>query len=386
MGPDSKSGAKGQLSGITEITKLDKHQIKVTLAGGNADLPFNLSDYHLHIVPDNFSDWSRLVGTGAFILETYDPGVRAMVKRNPNYWKPGRGHFDAVETIVINDATARNDSLLNNSVDAINRVERKTVELLARVPDIKIMRSSGDQHYLALMDASSAEFKDNNVRLAMKYAIDREQALRFILRGYGKLGNDHPVAAANRFFNTELPQRQYDADKARYHLKQAGLSSLRIDLHTSPAAFADASDAAVLFQSSAAKAGIVITVVPEPADSYWSRIWRKVPFCMSNWGGRPTADGMFSIAYKCDATWNDTHWCRADFDSLLLQARAELDVDKRKALYWEMQKIANEDGGSVIPLFGDFLDAVHGRVKGFTPSAAQHFSGFRLDERAWFEG
>jgi peptide/nickel transport system substrate-binding protein len=385
MGPNSKSGAKGQLAGITQITKLDTHQIKVGLASGNADLPYNLSDYHLQIVPNNFNDWSRPVGTGAFILESYDPGVHCMVKRNPSYWKPGRGHFDAVETVVINDATARSNALLTNQLDVINRVDRKTVELLAKVPDIKIMRSSGDQHYLALMDSSSAEFKDNNVRLAMKYAIDREQALQVILRGYGQLGNDHPVAATNRFFNTELPQRQYDADKARYYLRQAGLSSLRVDLHASSAAFAEAVDTAVLFQSTAAKAGIAINVMQEPADGYWDRIWRKVPFCMSNWGGRPTADGMFSIAYKCDASWNDTHWCDPDFDKLVLEARAELDVEKRKAMYWEMQKIANQDGGSVIPLFGDFLDALHNRVKGFTPSAAFAFSGYRLDERGWFE-
>ena len=60
-----------------------------------------------------------------------------------------------------------------------------------------------------------APFDNNDVRLALKYAIDREQLAKIILRGYGSVGNDHPIASMNRYHADELPQRKYDLDKAK---------------------------------------------------------------------------------------------------------------------------------------------------------------------------
>ncbi len=75
--------------------------------------------------------------------------------------------------------------------------------------------------------ARAAPFSDNNVRMALKYGIERQELLDKILSGYGALGNDHPISSSNRFFNTDLPQREYDADKAKYYLKQAGMDLAR---------------------------------------------------------------------------------------------------------------------------------------------------------------
>jgi peptide/nickel transport system substrate-binding protein len=54
-----------------------------------------------------------------------------------------------------------------------------------------------------------APFDDVNVRLALKYAINRKQLVDILLSGYGQVGNDVPITPANRFFNTEMPQHAY---------------------------------------------------------------------------------------------------------------------------------------------------------------------------------
>ena len=118
----------------------------------------------------------------------------------------------------------------------------------------------------------------------------------------------------------------------------------------------EAIDTAALYQAYAAKAGIAINIKRALGDGYWDDVWMKVPFCMCFWLGRPTADSTFSLQYKSDAAYNDDHWERPDFDKLLLAARAELDFNKRKAMYWEMQTMVNEDAGEVIPVFADFID------------------------------
>lgn len=385
-GPNTRSAAKSNLADVTDVRKTGPAQVTITHRGANADLPYLLSDYHLLIVPDGFSDWARPIGTGPFVFGEYTPGVRSLFKRNPNYWKPDAAWVDSVEVIVINDIAARNNALISGQVHAINRIDFKTADLLKRNPALNIVRSAGGQFFTFLMDCTAAPFDDNHVRLAIKYAIDREKQLSTILRGYGAIGNDHPIARTDRFFAADLPQRAYDPERARFHLKKAGLSELRVQLLTSEAAFAAAPDAAALLQEQAAAAGVHLQIRRQPADSYWDKVWMKAPFCMGYWGGRPTADQMFSTAYKSDAKWNDTRWKNPRFDALLLQARALLDDAKRRELYAQMQRMVSDEGGAMIPLFADYIDAVSTRLQGVTPHPLFNFMGAQLAERVWLEG
>lgn len=218
-------------------------------------------------------------------------------------------------------------------------------------------------------------------RLAMKHAINREELVEKILFGYGSVGNDHPIGPGQRFFNSELAQTPYDPDKAKFYLQQAGVDSVSVELSAADAAFAGAVDAAVLYQNSAKQAGIDITVKRAPNDGYWSDVWMKDPFSAVYWGGRPVEDAMFSLSYQTGAAWNDTFYSNARFDDLLLAARAELDDDKRREMYWEMQEILNQDGGQIVPMFASFIFATTNDV-----SVSESFSShWDMDGERWME-
>ncbi|MCA0942271.1 ABC transporter substrate-binding protein [Salipiger pacificus] len=382
---ESSSAARSILAPITGIEKLSDLQIRITLESGNADLPYLLSDYHLLVVPEGFDDWSNPVGTGPFIPERVEPGVRGRFVRNESYWKPGCANVDAVEVVVINDVTARTNALMSGQVHAINAVDFKTVTLLGRNPKLEIVRSAGGQHFTFLMDCTKAPFTDVNARLAIKYAVDREQLLKTALNGFGQLGNDHPIPQTDRFYNSELAQRAYDPEKATFHAKKAGFDPLTVTLSASDAAFSGAVDAAAVFRTAASGAGVDVTIKREPADGYWSDVWMQVPFCMSYWGGRPTADQMLSIAYESTSSYNDTRWSNERFDALLKEARALLDEEKRREIYWECQALIHEDGGAMIPMFGDYLDAVSKDVKGVKPHAMFNLMGARMAEKVWLD-
>ena len=90
-------------------------------------------------------------------------------------------------------------------------------------------------------------FNNNDVRMALKYAVDREQMVKTILGGYGTVGNDNPIGPTYKFHDPEIPQRQYDPDKAKFHLKKAGLTNPTFDLYTAPWAAFD--DQALLLRS-----------------------------------------------------------------------------------------------------------------------------------------
>jgi peptide/nickel transport system substrate-binding protein len=327
------------------------------------------------------------MGTGGYVLEAFEPGVRSLVKRNKNYWKTGRAHFDTVEILAIKDTTARSNALLSGKIDAYNFVDLKTINLLQKNPQVRILRVAGKAHYVFPMLMDAAPFTDPDVRLAMKYAIDREDVVKRILFGYGSVGNDQPISAAYQFFNSGIPQHSYDPDKAKSLLKKAGHSDLAVQLYVSEVPFAGATDTAVLFREHAAKAGIKIEVVKAPEDGYWSDTWNKKPLCASRWSGRIDTDSMISAAYSADALkagWNETHMNDPRLEKLMTQARVEFDEAKRQAMFFEMQQIIHDDGGALIHSFADFVDATSDKIGHDKLSADWDMDGGRASERWWF--
>lgn len=390
-GENSKSAAKGLLTDIVEFKKTGSNEITAKLKAGNADFPTILSDYHLAIHPakDGKSDWQAGIGTGPYIVENFEPGVRVSYKRNPNYFKSNRAHFDEVEMIALIDTTARQNAIINGEVHAINRVDPKTVHLLNRVPSLNILETTGTLHYTFPMRVDAAPFDNYDLRMAVKLSVDREQLVKKILLGHGALGNDHPISTANSYHNGDLEQRTYDPEKAKFHLKKAGMEGIKLDLSTSDAAFAGAVDAALLIKDSAAKSGININVVREPKDGYWTNVWNKKPWSACYWGGRPTEDWMFKSAYTAGGEWNDTAWHKgpkADrFNQLVDMARSETDTSKRRTIYHECQAIINDDGGALIPMFANNIHGVSKKI-GHEEKVAGNweFDGNKCAERWWF--
>ncbi|TMM51833.1 ABC transporter substrate-binding protein [Sulfitobacter sabulilitoris] len=383
---NSQSGALGIMRGI-ESMKVDGDNFVVELSTPNADLPYLMADYHLMIQPDGGMDNPGAgIGTGPYTLEFDEPGVRHGFKRNENFWDAGnRGHTEFNEVIVLNDATARTAALQSGQVHMINRVDPKIADLLGRAPNIEVKSVSGRGHYVFIMHIDTAPFDNNDLRLALKYAINRQEMVDKILRGYGSIGNDMPINASYPLFDDSIPQRTYDVEKAAEHYKKSGHDGSPIILRTADGAFPGAVDAAALFQQSAQAAGIPLEIKREPNDGYWSEVWNKQPFCASYWGGRPVQDQMYSTAYLSTADWNDTRWKRPEFDAMLLEARGELDTAKRKEIYSQMGRMLRDEGGLILPMFNDFVDGVSTDVGGWTEDPNSELMNNKAPIKCWLK-
>lgn len=377
----SKSGALGIMGGI-ESMKVDGDNVVFVLAEPNADLPYLLDDYHLMIQPNGGKDNpTEGIGTGPYKVTVNEPGVRMGAERFANYWRDDRGFADQIEILVINDATARTSALQGGQVHMINRVEPRIVELIKNVPGVTIQNVAGKGHYVFIAHTDTAPFDNNDVRMALKYALDREEMLQRILMGYGSVGNDTPINKSYPLF-TQGEQRAYDPDKAAFHYKKSGHSG-PILLRTSDVAFPGAIDAAQLYQQSAAKAGITLDIQREPGDGYWSQVWNVQPFSASYWGGRPTQDQMYTTAYYSKADWNDTRFKREDFDKMLFAARSELDEAKRRQIYADMGSMVSNEGGVIVPMFNDFIDATGPQVGGWVVDGNQEMMGGYALSKCW---
>jgi peptide/nickel transport system substrate-binding protein len=383
-GKDSTSVAKPLVASVAEIKADGPNAVVIELSEGSADFHFNFNEATFGIFPakDGGIDW-QVGGTGGYILKREEPGIGYEFERNPNYWKDGHAHADSIQILSITDSTARTNALITKEVDAIDRVELKTLALLSRRPGVITEEGAGPLHYTFPMRIKTAPFDNLHLRKALKFAIDREEMVKKILFGHGVLGNDHPIGPSYRYHAADIEQNAYDPEKAKFHMKRSGLGDITIDLSTADAAFAGAVDAATLFQASAKKAGININVVRQPNDGYWSDVWLKKPWCASYWGGYATEDTMFTTGFAPGAAWNDTQWDHARFTDLLKSARAELDEAKRAEMYREMQIILRDEGGNVAPMFANEVHARNEKIAHGDLSWVRGFDGRRIMERWW---
>lgn len=383
MGEGSTSGAKAVVEQIAQIDLEGTDTVIFTLKTGNADFPFLLSDFHLSILPALEGGGIDMSGngTGAFVLDSFEPGIATRLLRNPNYHKPDRPHLDEIEMISIPDSTARLNALLTGEVDVIDDVDTRNVPMVEGSADFGVLRVPSLRHFTFDMNTNVAPFDNPDVRLALKYAIDRDDIIEKVFLGEGRKGNDNPVSTIQPFYHA-MPQREYSIEKAKEHLAKAGLETVTVDLSVAENAFPGAIEAAVLFKEHAAPAGIIINVIQEAADGYWENVWLKKPFAGVDWFGRATVDWLFSTIYTSDAPWN-VGWSNARFDELHAQARAETDVAKRTAAYAEMQEIIHNEGNIITVAFVDWRYATsnavgHGPVGGLMPN-----DNMRMCERWW---
>ena len=389
-GEDSTSSAKGNLSSVVSMTKDGNHRVIFELSEGNADFPYLVSDYHFMI---NASKNGKIDpqdpanGTGGYMVDSYEPGVKFVGKRNHNYFKEGHANFDEVQLIAVIDAAARQSAIMSGDAHFADAIPAKTVNLLARAPNLEILETTGTQHYIFPMRLDTEPFDNYNVRKALKYAVNRQELLDKILLGHGVVGNDIPVSAAMPFLNTDLPNYSFDPEKAAMHYKKSGHSG-PIPLSVADAGFSGGVSAGELMVESAKQCGIDIQLVREPNDGYWSNVWNVKGWCNSYWGGRPTQDVMYQAAYTKETNWNETAWKDTDaaikFNELVVMARSETDYEKRKGLYWDAQALLHDDGGSLIPLWANYIHA-HAKTLGHGPVAGNWLNdGNKVSERWWF--
>ncbi|MFK7893258.1 MAG: ABC transporter substrate-binding protein [Granulosicoccus sp.] len=386
-GEDSTSAAKALLTTVTDIKADGDNAIIIELEEGFADLPWIMTDYHLPMLPakeDGSLEWDTQIGAGPYRIVAHRPGIGTELVRHDGWHREG-AYFDEVEMTILNDPNARQTALITGDVDAITSVDLKTMALMARNKDLIVDNVPSGSAITLPMHCDTAPFDNLDVRLALKHAVDREDLVEKIMFGTATVGNDYHVSPGMPYAPTDIPQREYDPEKAKFHLNKAGISKLEVSLSAADSVLPGAVDMCVLYSEHAKKAGITLNAVREANDGYWSDVWLKKPWVFVKWGARPTPDNMFTLAYKDDAAWNEARWQNERFNELLLQAKAELDESLRAEMYREMCMISRDDGGTVLPFFANF---VYARNKGVAHSGSLASSwecdGARSCHRWWF--
>jgi peptide/nickel transport system substrate-binding protein len=381
--PTTASKAKVLADQIESVKASGANEVTIVLAAPNADLPVILGTFHFHIVKDGTTDFNAGIGTGPYKLKEFKPGVRSLVVRNDAYWKAGKPYLDEIEFVGIGDESARVNALLSGGMDLVGSVNPRSIARVTGTPGFAVFKTQSGQYSDLIMRRDTGPGANPEFVLAMKHLFDREQMKKTVALEQAVVGNDQPIDPTNRFHFTGLPQRPFDPEKAKFHLKKSGISSA-VPVVCSPAALYSVEMALVL-QQTAKGIGLDLDVKRMPAEGYWSNHWLASPVGFGNINPRPSADMLLTQFFKSDAQWNESRWKNDKFDQLLVTARGETDVAKRRQMYADMQTMIHQDAGIGIPLFLSSIDGHSAKVKGLSPIPLGGLMGYNFAENVWLD-
>ena len=369
---------------MTGFKAVDDLTTEITLANPNADLPTILSMHHFMIVQDGTTDFSKGIGTGAFKLETFEPGVKSIVVKNPNYFKSQGAYLDSFEFFAITDDNARVNALLSGDIHLAGSINPRSMKLIESQPGFVLSQTTSGNYTnlnmrLDLSPGNKKDFVDG-----MKHLLNREQIKKSVMRGLAEIGNDQPVSPANFYHNADLKPKAFDPDKAKSLFKKAGLIGQSIPIVASEAATSSI-DIAMVVQQAGADIGMKFDVQRVPSDGYWDNYWLVAPVHFGNINPRPTPDILFSLLYASDAPWNESQYKSEKFDKMLIEARGLLDVAKRKEIYNDMQVMVSEEAGTAIPAYLSNVDAITGKLHGLEANPLGGMMGYAFAEYVWLE-
>jgi peptide/nickel transport system substrate-binding protein len=394
---DAKEGLFGA-AGLASIDakrlkKADNLTVIVPLTSPDSTIAEQFGQYYNGIVPVGYSRTGPLkwVGTGPYKTTSFTPGQQSVHVRNNNYWRTGQPYFDQVTVIDFAEATGQVNALLGGQLDAITDIPFAQINVAKSNGGLAILVSQGGGWLPLCMAIDMPPFTDNRVRQAMRLIVDRPAMLEQVLSGYGRPANDL-FSPFDSCYDTSIPQREQDLDKAKSLLKSAGLGGGTIDLHTTNGA-GGMVDSANIFASQAKGAGITVNVHNDP--NYYGTQYLKLAFSVDFWGTRnylpQVSNSMLPAGAPYKTPYNETHWppttgTGSDYISLYKQARAEVDPGKRCDIIHQMQMEEYTNGGYIIPFFNNLVDSYSTKVAGFVPSkATQNLDSFGHGYRTiWF--
>ncbi|KLN59050.1 peptide ABC transporter substrate-binding protein [Kiloniella spongiae] len=360
LDPEADSPARSAVKMIQSLEAIDAQTVKIILNTPFADMPLQLMDYRLRMIPENSGDTIATsgIGTGPFKVEKFDAEGTTILAANENYWEGAPG-VARMEIIAIPDGQARLQALLGGQID----MERGIT------PQQRVMISGSDKftiqeiptgNWQGLVFRTDVEpYSDPRVRKALRLVADRRALVDLVLGGGGVVSCDTPVEPNDQYrASISCPQ---NIEGAKALLAEAGYpDGLEINVHvatlepTWPIL-------AVAYQAQAEKAGIRVNVVQTPTDGFWNEVWMKKDIYATRWNERP-ADQVLHEVYLSTAKWNESYFKDEVFDKMLSDARRELEFEKRRALYVAAQEYLWENAGTLIPYHVTRFVGVSSRV------------------------
>jgi peptide/nickel transport system substrate-binding protein len=361
VNPDTKTARDGA------ITVVDPLTVKLTLTTPDIALIAGLADYPAAVVHKSYDngDPTQTPGTGPYLPESVEIGVKVVLVKNPNHtwWGTavyGGPYLDRIEYIDLGtDPAAEVAAAGSGEIDMTYQSVGEFIDVLDGLGWTKseaVTAATLAVRFNQLAD----DYTDVNVRRALSMAVDNKIVLELGYNNLGTVAENHHVCPIHPEY-AELPPLVVDPAKAKEMIAAAGKADHEFELISLDDAWQAATCDAIAAQIRDAGINIKRTVLP--GSTFWND-WTKFPFSATEWNMRPLGVQVLAVAYRSGEAWNESAFSNAEFDAKLSEALAIADADKRREVMKRIQEIMQEQGVMIQPYWRSLYRHFDPKVKG----------------------
>jgi ABC-type transport system substrate-binding protein len=376
------AGAADVLSGTSEtasgIRALDEDTVEITLEHPDRTFLNALAMPFGSVLPEELAALDAgafaadPVGTGPFYLDSYVPGERVVLRRNPHHWREGLPKADVLEIRLMIDPATQLLQVQGGALDIMgNNIATADWNAVTTDPAFadRVISSELIATNWLTMDTSGPDspFSDPLVRRAVSHGIDKTNLIR-LQNGRGQ--------AAGCIFPSQLPgfdpscdPYPYDVEQAQTLMTQAGSTGFATQLFTDTSAAGPPAGEAIA--ADLARIGIAVEVVSLDFGALMGTITQPhgAPMALIGWGQdfpdpSDFVDPMFTCATAVEGGANVAWYCDPGVDEAAALARRVIDIDEAIPLYQDIQTTIM-DAAPVVPLMYPNQDGlISARVTG----------------------
>ncbi|MDB2369082.1 ABC transporter substrate-binding protein [Octadecabacter sp.] len=350
--PDTNVAVEGSVEVIDDLT------VQLNLPAADISLIAGMSDYPAAIIhaDSNLEDMmSTPIGTGPYLPEQIDAGIKAVVYRNEGFewwgYAAGKGaYLDRIEfTDYGTDPSSQAAAVASDEIDMTYETTGDFVDVLNGLGWEESEIASGAT--VAVRPNQQAEvdgvkpYGDVRVRRAIQMAVSNEICLELGYSNRGTPARNQHVGPMHPEW-ADVPGTPYDPDAALALLTEAGMQDYEFELISVDDDWLRNTNDAVAAQLRDAGFNVSRTIIP--GSTFWND-WTKYPFSSTNWNHRPLGVQILGLAYRTGEAWNESGFANAEFDSLLEEANGIADADARSVVMARIQEIMVEEGVTIQP-------------------------------------
>ncbi len=343
------------INGAVEV--VDSHTVRLNLPQPEISLIAGMSDYPSAITHSSFQneDHTKNVGTGPYLIEELEVGVKCTLVRNDNHswWGTdvyGGPYLDRIE--YVDYGTDPSSWLAAIEAEEVDLVHESVGEFIDVLDGLGLVKSEVvtmgtiviRPNQLADVNGQKP-YADKRVRKALQMAVDNNVLLELGYGGRGQIAENHHVGPKHPEY-AELPPQAHDPAGAKALMEEAGMADFEHELLSIDDDWRRNTTDAVAAQLRDAGINVKRTVLP--GSTFWND-WAKYPFSSTNWNHRPLGVQIWALAYRSGEAWNEFGWANPDFDALLGEALSLADADKRREVAARGEALIQEEGVTVQP-------------------------------------
>lgn len=310
------------------------------------------------------------VGTGPFKFVKWDKGQSITLERNEEYWG-GKAKASKVVFKFTKENSVRASELMTGAVDMIDGIDPNDVKKLED-SKMQVFKDKGMNINYLCFNTSRAPFNDPKLREAVTRAINRDELVKFLYQGYA----DVATSVMPNFipgYNKDVKPYDYDVEKAKALLKEAGKENLKIKIisYSNPRPYnpVNGQKLAEAVQNYLSKVGITATIDIYPWTEYKPKIDQgEGDLAFYGWiGDNGDADNFLSLldSKEIKSTLNSAKYANPEVDKLLAKARSLPNGDERNKAYQDMQALVLVDAPWVPISHALTLTAASPKIKNF---------------------